>query len=313
MEPVPTRRVRKLNPAPGPSAGWTVWSGPADTLQRRGRSHTPVMTKIHRERLRFSGFMTGLLLIPLLYPVSGCKQRPPEHGVVVVLSVDLSAAGSTEEKERLLAETRTAMARRLDKLWISRAIVTVTNDQQLHLILPDLNEPDYLSLKRRIVGGVLEFRRVHPESDALVNENRVEPDHEILLEAQVSRDGVPFKRRLLVKRAPERGLTGWRIKSAAVARSPITNNPDIVFEFDADGRKLFAEVTRELSPTDGQRNRLAMVLDGEVLSAPVIMAAVEGGRAQISGSFAESEAVEIAAVLDTPLPAPVNVVEERVF
>ncbi|MBG0822357.1 hypothetical protein HS048_16565 [Planomonospora sp. ID91781] len=61
-----------------------------------------------------------------------------------------------------------------------------------------------------------------------------------------------------------------------------------------DDAAAFAEMTRKIAAEPGPRNRLAVVVDGEVLSAPVVAEAITGGRMQIAGSFTREEAADLA-------------------
>ena len=83
------------------------------------------------------------------------------------------------------------------------------------------------------------------------------------------------------------------LKSAAVQRNAVTGAPEIAITFTERGAKRFAEVTR-----DHIGQRLAIVINGEVYSAPKIMAEIAGGKGVISGSFTEQEATELAAKLN---------------
>jgi len=78
-----------------------------------------------------------------------------------------------------------------------------------------------------------------------------------------------------------------------------------------DGARLFAEITREFAPKGNKSHQLAIVLDGELYSAPRINSPIEGGRGVITGSFDLREAFELANVLENPLEAPVRIIEER--
>ncbi|MDZ4164121.1 MAG: protein translocase subunit SecD, partial [Smithellaceae bacterium] len=81
----------------------------------------------------------------------------------------------------------------------------------------------------------------------------------------------------------------------------------ISLKFNAQGAKDFERITGE-----NIRKRLAIVLDGNVHSAPVIEDRIGGGRAVITGSFTDTEASDLAIVLRAgSLPAPVNILEER--
>ena len=83
--------------------------------------------------------------------------------------------------------------------------------------------------------------------------------------------------------------------------------PVVHFSFNSIGAKKFAEAT-----SNNRGNRLAIVLDGKVLSAPVINDPILGGDGIISGSFSVESATELALMLRAgALPAPLKVVEER--
>ena len=82
------------------------------------------------------------------------------------------------------------------------------------------------------------------------------------------------------------------LKSAAVERNAVTGAHEIGITFTEEGAKRFAEVTR-----DHLGQRLAIVIDGKVYSAPKIMTEVPGGKAVVSGTFTEQEATELAARL----------------
>jgi preprotein translocase subunit SecD len=78
-------------------------------------------------------------------------------------------------------------------------------------------------------------------------------------------------------------------------------------EFDDIGAKLFEQITGA-----NVKKRLAIILDDNVYSAPVIQERIAGGRAQITGRFTTDEANELAIVLRAgALPAPVRIIEER--
>jgi preprotein translocase subunit SecD len=88
--------------------------------------------------------------------------------------------------------------------------------------------------------------------------------------------------------------------------------------FDKTARETFAEVTRTIvnatSPITGQQKQFAIVLDGQVLSAPVVNGVIPNGQAQISGDFTQTEAQTLANSLKygaLPLTFTVPVVTEE--
>jgi preprotein translocase subunit SecD len=85
------------------------------------------------------------------------------------------------------------------------------------------------------------------------------------------------------------------------------NRPDVSFRFDSVGARRFAETTRE-----NVKRRLAIVLDNEVISAPVINEPITGGSGIITGNFTVQETNQLALLLRAgALPAPLKFLEER--
>jgi len=86
-----------------------------------------------------------------------------------------------------------------------------------------------------------------------------------------------------------------------------TNQTVVTFNLDRVGAKRFGKATKT-----GIGKRLAIVLDGKIVSAPVIQSAILGGSGQISGNFTFQSATDLALLLRSgALPAPLNIIEER--
>ena len=102
-------------------------------------------------------------------------------------------------------------------------------------------------------------------------------------------------------------LQGDRLADASAGFDQQTGQPIIRFRFDSVGAKRFAEITRA-----HVGEPFAIVLDGKVLSAPVIEEPITRGEGQISGNFTVAEAASLAALLRAgALPVPLSVIEER--
>jgi SecD/SecF fusion protein len=106
-----------------------------------------------------------------------------------------------------------------------------------------------------------------------------------------------------VRKRAER--TGSSIKNAMAVRGNL-GEPEIHFTLDSQGTERFAVITRE-----HVHQRLAIVLDGELYSVPVIQTPIETGSGQITGRFDNREAFELANVLENPVNVPHHIVEER--
>ncbi len=102
-------------------------------------------------------------------------------------------------------------------------------------------------------------------------------------------------------------MMGDRLSDARAGYDDQTGQPVINFRLDNAGARRFADITR----TNVGRP-FAIVLDGKVLSAPVINEPIPGGSGRITGSFTLAEATDLAALLRAgALPARLTVIEER--
>ena len=102
-------------------------------------------------------------------------------------------------------------------------------------------------------------------------------------------------------------LTGAYLTDARVQMDNQFNEPYVSINFDKKGARIFERITGE-----NVNKRLAIVLDNNVYSAPVIQEKIAGGQARITGRFSTEEARDLAIVLRAgALPAPVNILEER--
>jgi len=102
-------------------------------------------------------------------------------------------------------------------------------------------------------------------------------------------------------------LDGSLLTDARVGFSDTSSYPVINFTLNAQGAKQFADYTGS-----NVGKRLAIVLDNKVYSAPVINERIGGGSGQISGSFTQEEARDVAVALRSgALLAPVKLLEQR--
>lgn len=103
------------------------------------------------------------------------------------------------------------------------------------------------------------------------------------------------------------GLTGRYLSRASVIFDPYTQAPLIGLDFNKEGGELFAKITRE-----NKGKILAIILDGAILSAPVIQDEISNGQAQITGTFAPEEAKELVRNLNYgALPVPIELASSQ--
>ena len=195
---------------------------------------------------------------------------------------------------------------RIDQFGVSEPDIRRQGDNRLLIQLPGIKDTQRA---KDLIGktALLEFKLV--DDTASVDEalkGNVPPGREVLYQVEENRETqrttrTPF---LLRKRAL---LTGAYLTDARVQSDSQFNEPYVSIDFDKKGARIFERIT-----ADNVNKRLAIVLDNNVYSAPVIQEKIAGGKARITGRFTAEEARDLAIVLRAgALPAPVNVLEER--
>ena len=102
-------------------------------------------------------------------------------------------------------------------------------------------------------------------------------------------------------------LSGDNLLDAQPRMNSETNETVVNFSLDRVGAKRFGKAT-----SNSIGKRLAIVLDGKIISAPVIRDTIATGSGQISGGFTFQSATDLALLLRSgALPAPLNIIEER--
>jgi len=236
-----------------------------------------------------------------------------QGGTSFLVGMDTSNLSTNSDRTAVLEDAVEILRKRVDNLGVAEPVLQpLVNQDRIVIQLPGLTEAAKEEAIRTIErAAFLEFRMVHPESDQLLAQGIIEPGYEVLREEIKQPDGSKQVVSYLVKRGAERGLTGKYVTRAMVTRNHITNEPEIQFEMDSEGAKLFGEVTREYAPKGNRAYQLAIVLDGELYSAPRINSPIEGGRGVITGRFDYREARELANVLENPLEAPIKILDQR--
>ncbi len=102
-------------------------------------------------------------------------------------------------------------------------------------------------------------------------------------------------------------LSGDNLLDAQPRMNNQTNETVVSFTLDRVGAKRFGKAT-----STGIGKQLAIVLDGKIISAPIIQDTIASGNGQISGGFTFQSATDLALLLRSgALPAPLNIIEER--
>ncbi|PTN37030.1 protein translocase subunit SecD [Desulfonatronum sp. SC1] len=207
--------------------------------------------------------------------------------------------------EDLLVEQAIKTIRnRIDQFGVAEPDIRRQAEGRIQVQLPGLQDPERAVA---IIGQTahLEFKLVDDQADIdRALRGILPPDAELASMHTRNPDGSVSQTPIVIKR--DTLMTGEFITDARVSFDQF-NQAYVGLNFNARGSRLFERITGE-----NTGRRLAIVLDGNVHSAPVIQERIAGGRASITGRFTTEEATDLALVLRAgALPAPVHIMEER--
>ena len=217
---------------------------------------------------------------------------------------------SKEEENRIeqnaVSQGLETIRNRVDQFGVSEPTIQAQGEKRILVQLPGIKDADRAI---KLIGKTarLEFKLVDESVSSQTALNGAMPEgDEILYEREENVEtGEVTKTPFLVKKRTV--LTGETLSGAEVRYDSDFNEPYVAITFNSIGAMIFQEVTRA-----NVKKRLAIVLDDNVYSAPVIQEEIAGGRAQITGQFTTEEARDLAIVLRAgALPAPVVILENR--
>ena len=224
-------------------------------------------------------------------------------------TVDIKSEGKTitlsysdKQKEEMqkdaLARSIEIVRRRIDALGTKEPSIQSQGGKYILVQLPGVDNPERI---KELIGQTakMTFHLVNESVSAeQIQSGRAPAGTEFLPYIDAPGSVVPVYSRVEV--------SGESLKDSQ-ADFDQHNMPVVSTVFDASGARRFAKLT-----TEHVNERFAIVLDGKVLSAPVIREPIPGGRGQISGGFSLQGAKDLAVLLRSgALPAPLQVIEER--
>jgi len=208
-------------------------------------------------------------------------------------------AAITDRIRQTIEQSIQIVERRVNQLGTVEPLIQRQGTDRILVQVPGLQDPSRL---KELLGKTakMEFRMVDttvPPDQAQAG--RVPPDSDVLMSSTSPKIPYVIKKQVLV--------SGGDLTDAQPGFDQRSNEPIVSFRFNTSGSRKFAQATSE---NVGQP--FAIVLDNEVISAPVIREPITGGSGQISGSFTVQQANDLAILLRAgALPAPLTVIEER--
>jgi SecD/SecF fusion protein len=213
------------------------------------------------------------------------------------LAVTLTPEGVTARMSALIAQSIEVIRNRVDEVGTTEPTIQRQGENRVLVQVPGFDDSsrlkDLISRTARLT-----FHLVHPTMTAAQAEQQgIPPGYMIVPSGEGGAE--------LLNENVELG--GESLTNAQPAFDQQSGRSVVSFSFDTRGAIVFGEIT---SANVGKR--FAIVLDNEVITAPVIQTAITGGTGQISGNFTAQSANDLAVLLRAgALPATLDIVEER--
>jgi len=232
-------------------------------------------------------------------------------GVAFTLQVDEQAiAKSTKEnRSEKLTKAIDIIGNRVNGLGVAEPIIRPLGESRIEVQLPGISTKENPQLVDALVKPArLDFKMVHP---TIAPPEETPAGYAPMVLDVESRKGESFSEELYIKLVPE--MTGEGVADAYPVMDEF-GRFKIILKFTKEGSKQFAQVTKAIADEGqrtGRRGRLAIVLDGKLYSAPGVEKEIDGGSAEISGSFTQREAIDLSNVLNNPLDLPLQIKEKH--
>jgi protein-export membrane protein SecD len=216
-----------------------------------------------------------------------------------VIRLTVPQAAITDRIRQTIEQSIQIVERRVNQLGTVEPLIQRQGTDRILVQVPGLQDPTQL---KTILGKTakMEFRMVDTSVPAdQAQRGNLPPDVEVLMSASAPKVPYVVKKQVLV--------SGGDLTDAQPGFDQRTGEPIVSFRFNTTGSRKFAQATSE---NVGQP--FAIILDNEVISAPVIREPITGGSGQISGNFTVQSANDLAILLRAgALPAPLTPIEER--
>jgi preprotein translocase subunit SecD len=238
----------------------------------------------------------------LSQPLSGILGSSGQRSLDITQNAGLitltpSDAALTDRIRQAVDQSIEIIQRRVNELGLVEPSIQREGLDRILVQVPGLQDPTHL---KDILGKTakLDFRMVDQSmSIEQAIATHPPPDSEIL-------DGQKGEKYLIEKRVL---VSGGDLVDAQPSFDQRTNEPVVTFRFNSSGARKFAEATQQ-----NVGKPFAIVLDNQVVSAPVIQEPILGGSGQITGNFTVQQANDLSILLRAgALPAPLTIVEER--
>ena len=207
-----------------------------------------------------------------------------------IFKLTLSNYGLVLLKNSSLDQAIEIVRRRVDEVGTNEPNILKRGNDRILVELPGLDDPGRIkSLLGKTANLTFQF----------ITQNSEESFGTEKLQFEDESEEVIVSKRII--------LSGDNLVDAKPTMDTQTNETVVSFTLDRVGAKKFGKAT-----STGVGKRLAIILDGKIISAPSVREPIIGGSGQISGDFTFQSATDLALLLRSgALPAPLSIIEER--
>ena len=240
-----------------------------------------------------NGTTTGSVL-----SVGGIKQYDitEQDGL---FTLTMTEGYKTQTRQQVLEQSLEVVRRRIDEMGTREPNITRQGDDRIVVEVPGLADPSEL---KNILGKTAKMTFQMVDETANPASATIPAEDELL--PMASLPGVPAQNIIVQRRVM---VSGDRLTDASPGFDQQTGQPIVQFRFDTVGARQFGDVTKS-----NIGHRFAIVLDKQVIVAPVIQSAILGGNGQITGVGTTKDASNLGILLRAgALPAPLTIIEER--
>ena len=205
------------------------------------------------------------------------------------VNIFLSKYGIINLRSAAVNQSIEIVRKRIDEVGTKEPTILKRGNNRILVELPGVKDPERI---KELLGKTaqLNFRLVTSDKNEFGNEKLI---------VRGTQEEISVNKRII--------LSGENLIDAQPKYDNLNNQPIVAFSLDRLGAQRFGQVT-----TKNIGKRLAIILDGEAISAPVIQDSITSGNGTISGNFTFQSATDLSLLLRSgALPTPLIIAEER--
>ena len=269
--------------------GLAVRGNTVEVHIRDTASYDTALTKLRELSVPLGGILGG----------SGQRSLDVSNEADGLIRLTQTDPAVVERVRQSVEQSIQIIERRVNELGTVEPLIQRQGTDRILVQVPGLQDPTRL---KQLLGKTakLDFRMVDTGTSVeAALQGRAPAEDEVLYSTSQPKTPYLIERRVIV--------SGGDLTDAQPGFDQRTSEPIVSFRFNTSGARKFAQATQE-----NVGKPFAIILDNEVISAPVIREPILGGSGQISGSFTVQSANDLSILLRAgALPAPLTIIEER--